>query len=202
MKKIGDLMSKNIFNEMAKKYDNEQRTELANVVASEIRGNINDSADKILLDYGCGTGLVGLQFSADFKKVIFSDISEEMLKVVDSKIEMSNINNAETKGTDFLSNVKADTIIVSLVLLHVSEYQELIKELSDRLNDQGQLLIVDFDKNEMIQHDKVHNGFTREEMHIALNGAGLNNVEIKTFYHGEKVFMNKDASMFIASSIK
>lgn len=195
-------MSKNIFNEMAKKYDNEQRTELANVVASEIRGNINDSADKILLDYGCGTGLVGLQFSADFKKVIFSDISEEMLKVVDSKIEMSNINNAETKGTDFLSNVKADTIIVSLVLLHVSEYQELIKELSDRLNDQGQLLIVDFDKNEMIQHDKVHNGFTREEMHIALNGAGLNNVEIKTFYHGEKVFMNKDASMFIASSIK
>lgn len=195
-------MSKNIFDEMAKKYDNEQRIGLANIVASEIRGNINDSEDKTLLDYGCGTGLVGLQFSTDFKKVIFSDISEEMLKVVDSKIKMSNINNAETKATNFLSNVKANTIIVSLVLLHVPEYQELIKELSERLNDQGQLIIVDFDKNETIQHDKVHNGFTREEMHIALNDAGLNNIEIKTFYHGEKVFMNKDASMFIASSIK
>lgn len=195
-------MAENIFNRMAKKYDNEQRIELANTVAAEVRKHLPADSNKTLIDYGCGTGLIGLQFTDYFKQLIFSDISEGMMEVVSEKIEAGNVKNAETRATDELDKNEADVIIVSLVMLHVPEYKELIKKLYTLLNDSGQLLIADFDKNESIYHEKVHNGFTHDEMHSALIDAGFKSADIKTFYHGEKVFMNKDASMFLASAEK
>lgn len=195
-------MTENIFNKMAKKYDNKQRIELAKTIAAEIRKYLPAESNKILLDYGCGTGLIGLQFTDDFKHLIFSDISEGMMEVVGEKIETGSIKNAETRDADKIADNEADVIIVSLVMLHVAEYKELIKKLYTLLNETGQLLIADFDKNESIYHEKVHNGFTHQEIQLALKDAGFKNIEIKTFYNGEKVFMNKDASMFIASAKK
>ena len=195
-------MAENIFNRMAKKYDNEQRIELAHTVAAEMRKYLPADSNKTLLDYGCGTGLIGLQFTDNFKHLIFSDISEGMMEVVGEKIEAGNIKNAETRAADELDHNEADVIIVSLVMLHVPEYKKLIKKLYRLLSDSGQLLIADFDKNESIYHEKVHNGFTHDEMQSALIDAGFKSADIKTFYHGEKVFMNKDASMFLASAEK
>lgn len=195
-------MSENVFDRMAGKYDKEERIALANTIAAEMKKYFPHDANNILLDYGCGTGLIGLQFKDDFKKLIFSDISGEMLKVVDEKIEANKIGNAETKHTEELGSEEANVIIVSLVMLHVSDYRELIKKLYDILNESGQLLIADFDKNDSIYHEKVHNGFTHDEMESALADAGFKNIDIKTFYHGEKVFMKKDASMFIADARK
>ncbi|HZG71257.1 MAG TPA: hypothetical protein VEY51_06915, partial [Chondromyces sp.] len=60
----------------------------------------------------------------------------------------------------------------------------------------------DFDKNDKINHPKVHNGFSHEELKKRLSEVGFKSIEIKTFYHGNRIFMNQDASMFISSSIK
>lgn len=195
-------MAENVFNRMAQKYDNEQRVELANTVAGEMRKHFPEGSNKTLIDYGCGTGLIGLQFTDNFNHLIFSDISESMMEVVAEKIEAGSIKNAETRAAAELDDNEADVIIVSLVMLHVPKYKELIKKLYRLLNESGQLLIADFDKNESIYHEKVHNGFTHDEMYSALIEAGFKSADIKTFYHGEKVFMNKDASMFLASAEK
>ena len=195
-------MAENIFNRMAKKYDNEQRIELANTVAAEVRKHLPADSNKTLIDYGCGTGLIGLQFTDYFKQLIFSDISEGMMEVVDEKIKSGGIKNAETRATDELNESEADVIIVSLVMIHVPEYKELIKKLYTLLSESGQLIIADFDKNETVYHEKVHNGFTHDEMHSALIDAGFKTADIKTFYRGENIFMNKDASVFIASAVK
>ncbi|CAD2071529.1 S-adenosylmethionine-dependent methyltransferase [Jeotgalicoccus coquinae] len=195
-------MAENIFNRMAKKYDNEQRIELAHTVAAEMRKYLPADSNKTLLDYGCGTGLIGLQFTDNFKHLIFSDISEGMMEVVGEKIEEGNIRNAETRAVDELNEGEADIIIVSLVMIHVPEYKELIKQLYTLLSESGQLFIADFDKNDTVYHEKVHNGFSHDEMHSALIDAGFKTADIKTFYHGENIFMNKDASMFIASAVK
>ena len=195
-------MAENIFNRMAKKYDNEQRIELANTVAAEVRKHLPADSNKTLIDYGCGTGLIGLQFTDYFKQLIFSDISEGMMEVVDEKIKSGGIKNAETRAADELNESEADVIIVSLVMIHVPEYKELIKKLYTLLSESGQLIIADFDKNETVYHEKVHNGFTHDEMHSALIDAGFKTADIKTFYRGENIFMNKDASVFIASAVK
>ena len=70
------------------------------------------------------------------------------------------------------------------------------------LNNDGKLIVIDFDKNETINHPKVHNGFSHEELKKTLSEVGFQSTEIQTFYHGNRIFMSQDASMFISSSIK
>jgi hypothetical protein len=70
------------------------------------------------------------------------------------------------------------------------------------LNNGGKLIIIDFDKNDKINHPKVHNGFSHKELKKRLSEVGFKLIEMKTFYHGNRIFMNEDASMFISSCIK
>lgn len=46
-------------------------------------------------------------------------------------------------------------------------------KLYELLAPGGQLIIVDFDKNEQISHPKVHNGFTQEELNDRLKKLAL-----------------------------
>lgn len=52
-------------------------------------------------------------------------------------------------------DIQIDYIVVSQVLLHIKEYVSLLKP-------DGYLVIIDFDKNENISSDKVHNGFVHK----------------------------------------
>ncbi len=91
---------------------------------------------------------------------------------------------------------------MSLVLLHIPDTKKILHELFRILNKNGKLIIVDFDKNDKINHPKVHNGFLHEELEKIMSEVGFKSTEIKTFYHGTGIFMNQDASMFLSSSIK
>lgn len=50
-------MEDNIFEQMANRYDTEERKELAKIIANAIRPELQNSQTKTLLDYGCGTPL-------------------------------------------------------------------------------------------------------------------------------------------------
>lgn len=75
-------------------------------------------------------------------------------------------------------------------------------KLYELLAPGGQLIIVDFDKNEQISHPKVHNGFTQEELNDRLKKTGFVSTASHTFHRGEKLFMNKNASLFLSISQK
>jgi len=92
--------------------------------------------------------------------------------------------------------------VMSLVLLHIPDTKKILQELFNILNSGGKLIIIDFDKNDEINHPKVHNGFSHEELKRGLTEVGFKSNEIKTFYHGNRIFMKQDASMFISISIK
>lgn len=198
-------MKENIFNEMARRYDNEERIELANIITKKVREKLQQANEKSLLDYGSGTGLVSLQLTDLVKSVLLVDSSKQMLEISTDKIERAEIPNAEVLHADFTKDVpgiKTDIILVSLVLLHVPNTKKLLDALFEILTEDGLLLIVDFDKNNQINHPRVHNGFEQSELKALLNEIGFQTTEIETFYHGENIFMKKDASMFLSSSIK
>ncbi|WP_342471889.1 hypothetical protein MHH70_15245 [Metasolibacillus sp. FSL H7-0170] len=71
------------------------------------------------------------------------------------------------------------------------------KRQYEMLKADGHLFIVDFDKNGNIASDMVHNGFEQKRLAELLAKIGYNNIQSKTFYYGEKIFMAQDASMFI-----
>lgn len=198
-------MENNIFEQLAKKYDTEERMELANVIVKEVKAEIQNSKSKSLLDYGSGTGLIGLELSDLVDSALLVDSSEQMLKVAQSKITHRGITNANVLYSDFTKEIpelKADIILMSLVLLHIPDTKKILQALFHILNDGGKLVIIDFDKNDKISHPKVHNGFSHAELKEILAEVGFKSSDVKTFYHGKQIFMKQDASMFISSSMK
>lgn len=198
-------MENSVFEKMAKRYDSEERIELAKIIVKEVRTELSKSESKSLIDYGSGTGLVSLELSDLVDSILLVDSSQQMLEVAKAKIFHKGITNSKVLCSDFTEETpefKADIVLMSLVLLHIPDTKKILQELFDILNDNGKLIIVDFDKNLSISHPKVHNGFLHNELKELLAEVGFKSIKIKTFHHGHKIFMNQDASMFISSGIK
>ena len=198
-------MENNVFERLAKKYDTEERIELAKVILKEVRPELRNSKSKSLIDYGSGTGLISLELSGLVDSILLVDSSKQMLEVAEAKISRNGITNSKVLYSDFTQEtpeLNADIVLMSLVLLHIPDTKKILQELFNIINDGGKLIIIDFDKNDKINHPKVHNGFSHEELKKRLSEVGFKSIEIKTFYHGNRIFMNQDASMFISSSIK
>ncbi|WP_057762525.1 class I SAM-dependent methyltransferase [Cytobacillus praedii] len=198
-------MDTNVFEQMAKRYDTVERMELAKVIVKEVKTELQNNKSKSLIDYGSGTGLVSLELTDLADSILLVDSSKQMLDVAKAKITLKGITNAKVLYSDFTQDtpeLKADIVLMSLVLLHIPDTNKILHELFNILNNGGKLIIIDFDKNDKIQHPKVHNGFSHEELKRRLIEVGFKSIEIKSFYHGNKIFMNQDASMFISSSIK
>lgn len=189
------------FNQIASQYDTQQRKRIAQIIAKEVKKYIVKDKHNVAFDFGCGTGLVGFELLEDFDNIIFIDASYFMVEQVKNKIEMNNITNASAICIDFEKqknlNIKADYIIVAQVLLHIQNIESILSKLFDMLNDGGHLIIVDFDKNELIISDEVHNGFDQKGLSNILYQIGYKEIKSENFYTEDNMFMNKKASLFI-----
>ncbi|WP_433944705.1 class I SAM-dependent methyltransferase [Paenibacillus sp. SN-8-1] len=194
------------FEMIADKYDSPGRIQIAKVSSDAIRELLVDAKGKNAIDFGCGTGLVGMNLLDEFRSVLFLDTSPNMIDQVQLKISEMNIQNADTLCFDFeqggLTGLKADYIFMAQVLLHIKDVEFVLSRLYEVLNEGGHLLIVDFDKNENIASDLVHNGFDQDELTKIMTQIGYREVTSRTFYSGSKIFMGQDASMFILDSQK
>ncbi|MBE1443802.1 class I SAM-dependent methyltransferase [Paenibacillus sp. OAS669] len=194
------------FEMIANLYDNPERIEIAKVSSEAIRTYLVDTKSKNAIDFGCGTGLVGMNLLNEFQSMLFLDTSQNMLDQIKQKISGFDIQNADTLCFDFekesVSDFHADYIFMAQVLLHISDVELVLSRLFDVLNKGGHLLIVDFNKNENIESDIVHNGFDQAELANIMTKIGYRDIQSRTFYTGSKIFMGKDASMFILDSQK
>jgi len=200
------METNNVWEQMACKYDTEDRVNIAEIIVQAIRLELKETSEKSALDYGCGTGLVGLGLIDLFKSMLFVDTSPQMLEQVNQKIQKSHIESAVTLCCDFLTEIppvlQVDYVIMSQVLLHIRNIQLILNKLYDILKIGGHLIVVDFDKNESIISDKVHNGFEQETLISLVKQIGFVSANAYTFYSGKGIFMNKDASLFILNAIK
>lgn len=194
------------FEMIAETYDSPGRIQIAKLSSDAIRNYLADAKSKKAIDFGCGTGLVGLNLLNDFHSMLFLDTSPNMIKQVEQKITDGNIPNADTLCFDLemesLADVKADYIFMVQVLLHIPDIKVVLSRLLQNLNDGGHLFIVDFNKNDKVISDIVHNGFDQEELADILTEIGYNNIRSETFHTGQNLFMGQDASMFILDAQK
>ncbi|BCJ99040.1 class I SAM-dependent DNA methyltransferase [Anaerocolumna chitinilytica] len=195
-----------IFDAMANEYDTTERIQIAKLASDAIRESLINGKEKQAIDFGCGTGLVGMNLLNEFKRILFLDSSQSMIDQIKKKITEYDIVKADTVCFDLekekSSPFHADYIFMVQVLLHIKETDFVLSRLFEMLNPGGHLLIVDFNKNEDIISDLVHNGFDQNELTVLLKNIGFQKIQSKTFYSGSKIFMNKDASMFILDAMK
>lgn len=194
------------FEMIANMYDTPERIHIAGVSSEAIRKYVVDARSKRAIDFGCGTGLVGMNLLDEFGSVVFLDTSPKMIHQVRQKISDLNVRNADTSCLDFEkespSDLHADYIFMVQVLLHIPGVELVLSRLYDALNEGGHLLIVDFDKNDQVVSEFVHNGFDQAELADRMRRIGYRDIQSETFYSGSKIFMGQDASMFVLDARK
>ncbi len=194
------------FEMIANQYDTPERIQIAELASGAIRRYLADTKSKNAIDFGCGTGLVGMSLLNDFNSMLFLDTSKNMIDQVKGKIANSNVQNAATLCFDLekgeLPDLRADYIFMVQVLLHIKEVVPVLSRLYEALSPSGHLLIIDFDKNEEIATDMVHPGFDQSELAGVMTKIGYKAIQSGTFYTGNKIFMGRDASLFILDARK
>lgn len=127
-----------IFDMMANRYDTFDRIEIAKLISDAIREYLVDANKKKAIDFGCGTGLVGMNLLNDFNYLIFLDTSQKMIDQIKQKIIDFNIENVATLCFDLekesLLDLHADYIFMSQVLLHIKDVELVLSRLYDVLN--------------------------------------------------------------------
>ena len=140
------------FDPLAENYDTPQQMETAKIIAEAIRDSVSTAKEGVAIDYGCGTGLVGLALLDVFKSILFVDSSINMLEITKKKIEALGADNADTLFADFSveipDGIAVDYIFMSRVLHHVIDYEPFLASLYELLNEGGHLIVVDFDEIE------------------------------------------------------
>lgn len=203
---MDSAFTKQVFDGMAERYDTDDRAQVARRIAGEMRTHIAPGSLACALDYGCGTGLVGLQLTDLFASMAFVDTSPAMVEQVRRKLEVAGIEHAEAWAADFNAAVpdpaqRFDCILLSQVLLHVRDVPLLLERLTALLNPGGRLLIVDFDEAPALDTDLIHPGFSQDELQAQLEGQGLRVLDKHTFLHGEHLLMNQEASLFVVDAV-
>lgn len=172
-------------------YDSPQIIKLAKETADIIKNqkNIKLTKDSNILDFGAGTGLIGLNFINEVKQVIFEDVSKAMLDYLEYKCELQGIKNYSIFNgiiEDYKTEEKFDLITAGLVVHHIEDLNSLFSKFLEILKPKGYLCITDlkkdapmFDIGDHHHHKMPHRGFIPEELCEKLKKSGFINTEIK-----------------------
>lgn len=189
------------FNQLASHYDTPVNIQMANLAVNAIRRLKGKKTTNIAADLGCGTGLIGLNLLDDFDSILFVDGSKNMLKEVERKLSHKGVTNASVLQQDIENHLqlpkKVDTLILSLVLHHISNHQKLFIQLYNNLNHGGQLFIVEMEKTE---HN--HHGIDCFELADNLSTTGFQEIQSETIYDAQTKRNSHNASRFILSARK
>jgi len=161
-----DSILKNYFDSVASQWDkNPLEIERAEVTARKIK-DINFNSYASIVDFGSGTGLLGVQLRDLFGKVHLIDSSNEMLKLAQAKIAEAKLCNIETHYADRLADLTSNysAIATLMTLHHVVDINQFFADSYKILNDAGVLIIADLFAEDGSFHKQLpafngHNGF-------------------------------------------
>lgn len=194
-----------LFDQMAERYDTAERIEVAKWTAAAIRRRIGDARKKQAVDYGCGTGLVGLNLVDLFASMLLVDASPQMVQQVEHKIKTMGLQTARALCCDLMSESwpeqKVDFIMVVQVLLHIPDVPSILARLHSLLKPGGHLLVVDFNKARHVLSTKIHNGFDQSTLARLCQDIGFLSTRTETFYEGQHILMGQNASLFLLDAV-
>lgn len=189
------------FKGRAKSWDNETRIKRSEIIAKKIDEMVGDKKEASIMEYGCATGLIGFGLCDNYKKVTLIDAEEEMINVVEEKIEAYETTNVFPVKIDLTKETyikeKFDIIYTSMTLHHILDTESIIKTFYELLNENGILCIVELDKEDGSFHSNEknfngHNGFEHKDMEDILKNVGFSNIKSETFYNGLKKYEDKE----------
>lgn len=168
------------FDKKSAEWDTPQRMKLAAILYGKISEVVPLNRSMSVLEYGCGTGLLGLQMADRVGFIDFVDTSEGMLDMLREKISRLKLANTEVFNVDLSSSDgwhrKYDLVFCSMVLHHISDYKAAIARFASLLNAGGTLAIIDLFTEDGSFHGSDfdgHKGFDIQVIDQVFRDAGL-----------------------------
>lgn len=173
------VVSRRFFDSIASDWHRLSRDVLGDFdLAAEVRSKLPESCP-VLADLGCGLGdmIEALKGKAD--KVIGVDNSPKMLELAGQRL--SGIKGLSLRIGELshlpLKDGEADCAVMSMVLHHMSQPMDALRESARAMKPGGELIIVDFDKHENEDMRKEYGdhrlGFERAKLQVWLEDAGF-----------------------------
>lgn len=179
----------NLFDEKAPTWDQHQdRILRAQTLAKIIKAKLPDLGKMRVLDFGCGTGLLGLEFLADALHVSFADTSAGMIDQLAQKLPPGARATVIPLAHQGLPT-NLDLIVSLQVLHHIEDHGAAIKTLVNLLNPGGYLCLCDLDREDGSFHQDEtvpHQGFDRQEILGLCEKYGLTDLGAQTGFINRK----------------
>jgi 2-polyprenyl-3-methyl-5-hydroxy-6-metoxy-1,4-benzoquinol methylase len=136
-----------------------------------------------VLDYGCGTGLLGLILLPHVRSVTGADSSPGMRQVLEDKIQERGLQHMRVERHDLARDPVPDSryhlIAANMVLHHVERVQTLLTAFHQMLLPGGFVAIADLDTEPGLFHGPdvaesvYHHGFDRRTLMDCLYQTGF-----------------------------
>jgi len=194
------------FDETAHEWDTDYRIKRAKLISDEMRKVIRFDKNDFIIDFGAGTGLIGLSFLQDVRDILLIEQSRGMRLVMKSKIEGLEHKGRISLGEDIFDPGLApvDKILSSMVLHHNKDLERLGNRFFDLLNPLGKLCIVDLMPDDGSFHESErgfdgYNGFDPDWLKDIFASSGFGFEYKDVFFSDIKKGKGKqvDYSLFI-----
>lgn len=181
-------MTEDFFADKAKHWDEDpSRIALIKKLTDFIRSRIKIGPETSVMDFGCGTGLIGLNFIDDCDFVVFVDTSPAMLAELSEKLktrsQKTNFSVWDRTINEY-DGKHVDLVISNNVLHHTPDVPATIAGVYRAMNPGGHAVFLDFKTEDGSFHAPEivpHNGFDPEEMKQHFEAAGFKNVEVSDY---------------------
>lgn len=195
------------FNRAAENWDKgDVRQNIASAVFKTIVSRIALLNNMNILDFGCGTGLLSFKIAPMVRTVTGIDLSEMMLKQLESK----NTDSVRVTSVcrDIMESPLDQTyhgIVSSMAMHHVADTAKLFETFYRHLRHDGFIAIADLEAEEGTFHthgnEGVHHfGFEREALRLTIENAGFMNIR---FHHAYTVLKEGgEYPIFVVTAMK
>ena len=195
---ISTLQSENRsrFDQIAAEWDDSPlRAGIATAVADAIAAAVPLSSTWRALEYGCGTGLVGVRLHPRLGHLLATDLSPGMLAVLRDKASAAGLDRLTTQVLDLTSTPppadRYDFVFTSMALHHIPDVAAVVRAFGTLLVPGGWVALADLDTEDGSFHGPdvpgvAHHGFDRAQVQRWLSDAGFTSVTFRTAHTVEK----------------
>ena len=184
------------FDAIAAQWDESpMRANMAKTIAAAIVAAVPLAPHWRALEYGCGTGLVGLRLLPHVGHLLETDLSPGMLAVLGEKAAAAGLKNIATQVLDLTStpppSQRFDLIFSSMALHHIPDVAALLRAFHAMLVPGGWVALADLDAEDGSFHTPdvlgvAHHGFARQVVEEWLRAAGFSSIGFRTAHTVER----------------
>ncbi|WP_243320247.1 class I SAM-dependent methyltransferase [Geothrix sp. SG200] len=165
------------------------KVERATTVGRAIAGSVAVEG-RTILEYGCGTGLLGFVLQPLAGHVTLADTSAGMLEVLRGKVAATGAANMTPLRLDLLADPlpagRFDLVCSLMTLHHIPDTPGILEKFHQVLAPGGWVALSDLDAEDGSFHGKdvtdVHPGFDRTALGRQLEAAGFREIRFSTVF--------------------